>query len=176
MGREGCTAMADDAGRTDALDTLLIAHGSEVVGMHGLVLAVLAIIFNYDGQNLAAVRMQARLDCLYLAGNGSMDRSADKAAGFRDRLSQVHGIANRNDRLCRCADVHGNRQDYLIGQCQLLDRLGVCRGFIARVCVSTRVYAATERIRHFFHLSNILRKKNRTRARLPLLQKLAGYA
>jgi hypothetical protein len=83
--------MADDAGRTDALDTLLIAHGSEVVGMHGLVLAVLAIIFNYDGQNLAAVRMQARLDCLYLAGNGSMDRSADKAAGFRDRLSQVHG-------------------------------------------------------------------------------------
>ena len=73
--------------------------------MHGLVLAVLAIIFNYDGQNLAAVRMQARLDCLYLAGNGSMDRSADKAAGFRDRLSQVHGIANRNDRLCRCADV-----------------------------------------------------------------------
>ena len=57
--------------------------------MHGLVLAVLAIIFNYDGQNLAAVRMQARLDCLYLAGNGSMDRSADKAAGFRDRLSQV---------------------------------------------------------------------------------------
>ena len=176
MGREGCTAMADDAGRTDALDTLLIAHGSEVVGMHGLVLAVLAIIFNYDGQNLAAIRMQARLDCLYLAGNGSMDRSADKAAGFRDRLSQVHGIANRNDWLCRCADVHGNRQDYLIRQCQLLDRLGVCRGFIARVCVSTRVYAATERIRHFFHLSNILRKKNRTRARLPLLQKLAGYA
>ena len=144
--------------------------------MHGLVLAVLAIIFNYDGQNLAAIRMQARLDCLYLAGNGSMDRSADKAAGFRDRLSQVHGVANRNDRLCRCADVHGNRQDYLIRQCQLLDRLGVCRGFIARVCVSTRVYAATERIRHFFHLSNILRKKNRTRARLPLLQKLAGYA
>ena len=89
--------MADDAGRTDALDTLLIAHGSEVVGMHGLVLAVLAIIFNYDGQNLAAVRMQARLDYLYLAGNGSMDRSADKAAGFRDRLSQVHGVANRND-------------------------------------------------------------------------------
>ena len=35
---------------------------------------------------------------------------------------------------------------------------------------------ATERIRHFFHLSNILRKKNRTRARLPLLQKLADYA
>ena len=32
MGREGCTAMADNTGRTDALDTLLIAHGSEVVG------------------------------------------------------------------------------------------------------------------------------------------------
>ena len=162
MGREGCTAMADNAGRTDALDTLLIAHGSEVVGMHGLVLAVLTVVSDNYGKNLAAVRMQARLDRLYLTGNGCMDRSADEAAGFRDRLSEVHGVANRNDRLCRCADVHGNRQDYLIGQCQLLDRLGVCRGFIARVCVSTRVYAATERIRHFFHLSNILRKKNRT--------------
>ena len=144
--------------------------------MYGLVRTVLAVIRDNDGQDLAAVRMQARLDCLYLAGNGSMDRSADKAAGFRDRLSQVHGVANRNDRLCRCADVHGNRQDYLIRQCQLLDRLGVCRGFISRICMSAGMYAATERIHHFFHLSVILRKKNRTRARLPLLQKLAGYA
>ena len=29
MGREGCTAMADNTGRTDALDTLLIAHGAK---------------------------------------------------------------------------------------------------------------------------------------------------
>ena len=161
MGRERCAAMADNAGRADALDALLIAHGSEIVGMHGLVLAVLSVVFDNNGQDLAAVRMQARLDSLYLTGNGSMDRSADEAAGFRDRLSQIHGFTDRNDRLGRGADVHGNRQDYLIRQSQLLNRLGVCRGFIARVCMSARVYAATERIHHFFHLSNILHKKNR---------------
>ena len=121
-------------------------------------------------------RSRSWLDCLYLAGNGCVDRSADEAAGLCDGLSEIHSVTDRYDRLRRGADVHGNRQDYLVGQSQLLDRLGVCRGFIARVCVSTRVYAATERIRHFFHLSNILRKKNRTRARLPLLQKLADYA
>ena len=169
MGREGRAAVTYDTCRTDALDALLVGHGCEVVGMYGLVRTVLAVIRDNDGQDLAAVRMQARLDCLYLAGNGCVDRSADEAAGLCDGLSEIHSVTDRYDRLRRGADVHGNRQDYLVGQSQLLDRLGVCRGFIARVCVSTRVYAATERIHHFFHLSVILRKKNR-HDRLPLLQ------
>ena len=169
VGREGCTAVTYDTSRTDALDALLVGHGREVVGMYGFVRTVLAVIRDDDGQDLAAVRMQARLDCLYLAGNGCVDRSAYEAAGFSDGLSEIHSVTDRNDRLRRGADVHGNRQDYLVGQSQLLDRLGVCRGFISRICMSTGMYAATERIHHFFHLSVILRKKNR-HDRLPLLQ------
>ena len=85
------------------------------------------------------------------------------------KMLEIHSVTDRYDRLRRGADVHGNRQDYLVGQSQLLDRLGVCRGFISRICMSTGMYAATERIHHFFHLSVILRKKNR-HDRLPLLQ------
>ena len=160
VGREGRAAVADNTGRADALDALLIGHGSKVIRVHGLVRAVLAVVLDHDGQDLAAVLVQARLDRLYLTGNGCVDRSADKAAGFRDGLSQVHGITDRNDRLCRGADVHGNRQDDLVGQCQLLDRLGVCRGLVTRICMGTGVNAATERIHHVFHLSVFLRKKS----------------
>ena len=84
----------------------LIAHGSEVVGMHGLVLAVPAIIFNYDGQNLAAVRMQARLDCLYLcsetvAWTGALTKPPASAIGCpRSTVSPTETIG-----FCRCADA-----------------------------------------------------------------------
>ena len=122
--------------------------------------AVLAVVFDHNGQHLAAIGMQTRLHCRDLTGHGCMDRSADKAAGFRDGLSQIHGITDRNDRLGRGADMHGNRQNDLIRQCQFLDRLGVCRGLVTRICMSAGVNAATERIHHVFHLSIFLRKKS----------------
>ena len=142
--------------------------------MHGLVRAVLAVVFNHDGQDLAAVLVQARLDRHNLTGHGCMDRRTDEAAGFGNGLSQIHGVADRNDRFRRGADVHGNRQDDLIGQSQLLNRLGVCRGLVTRICVGTGVNAATERIHHVFHLFIFLRKKSpHPRAQVTLFKKYA---
>ena len=142
--------------------------------MHGLMQTVLAVVLDDDGQDLAAVLMQARLNRHDLARNGRMDRRADEAAGLGDGLSQIHGIADRDDRFRRGADVHGDRQDDLIRQRQLLDRLGVCRGLVTRICVGTGVNAATERIHHVFHLFIFLRKKSpHPRAQVTLFKKYA---
>ena len=94
MGGEGRAAMADHTGGTDQLDAFLVAHCFKIVGMDGLMQPVLVVVFNHDGKDLAAVGMETRLDGHDLAGNGRMDRGADKAACFGDGLSHVHDVTH----------------------------------------------------------------------------------
>ena len=173
VGREGRAAMADNAARPDVVDTLVVRHGCEVIRMHRLMQAVLPIVLDDDGHDAAAVRMQPRLNRDDLTRNGCMHRRADKAAGFRDHLAHIDDIALLDNRLCRSADVHGYRQDHLLGSGHRLDRLGVCCGLESGVGMCARMNAATKRVHHFkIHLSNYFvychrraRRKCRRRAR-----------
>ena len=116
--------------------------------MHGLVQAVLAVVLDDDGHDHAAVRVQPGLDRDDLTGNGRVNRSADEAAGFRDHLAQIDNVALLDDRLCGSADVHGYRQNDLLGSGQRLDGLGVCCSLKSGVGMGARMDAATKRVHH----------------------------
>ena len=146
--REGRTAMTDHAGFPDDVDALIIGHRCEVIRMHRLMQTVFPIIFDNDGQNLTAIGVQTRLDRDDLTGNGCMNRRADKAARFCNHLSHIHDIALFHKRFCRCANVHGYRQDNLLGSGHRLDGLGVCCGFKSGVGMGTRMNTATKRVHH----------------------------
>ena len=110
--------------------------------------AILSVVLDDDGHDLAAVRMQTRLYRDDLTGNGRMNRSADETAGFRDHLAHVNDVTLLYNRLGRSADVHGYRQDYLLGSGHRLDGLGVCCSLKSGVRMCARMNAATKRVHH----------------------------
>ena len=67
-----------------------------------------------------------------------MDVGADEARLFADQLANLHGVAGLDNRVGRCANVHGQRDDDGIGlrellQCQVLGVLLVLHGVHAAI-------------------------------------------
>ena len=129
MGGEGCAAMANDTGLSDSFHDLFRGHGVDVQRLDGGVDFVLEIVFDYNGQNVAAVGVGLGCDFYDSTGHGSVNRRGNGCLCFGDLLTKINMVTHVHDRRAGCADVHGHRNHHT-GRCgQKLDCLSAGGSF-----------------------------------------------
>ena len=122
IGGEGSAAHAHDALLLDDLNDLIGGQLFQgLVGLHGLVQGVLAVVLDDNAQDTGAlVGVGMRLHGHNGAADGAMDRSADESGLLADELANLYGVTGLDHRIGGSADVHSQGNDHRVGLGELL--------------------------------------------------------